>query len=541
MTLNLIHHAWLPVRRRDGTTCLIAPHEIAPDHPNPVVALDWPRPDFNLAATEFLIGLHAVAGPPAHDDDWSDRYLSPPDAAALQAEFAPLAPCFELDGPGPRFMQDREDFPGEPNPPASLLIDAPGENTIKRNTDIMVRRGGARHMSRATAAMALYTLQSFAPSGGAGNRTGLRGGGPLVTLALPDPRPGDHVTTLWHIVWANTPIHARPTPSDYPRIFPWLAPTRVSDKTGRATTPVDVHPLQAFWGMPRRIRLDFAPNTEHLPCDLTGAIDNVLITGWRQKPWGTNYADWGKVHPNAPCYRVKPNAELLYVHPQPGGIGYRNFLGLLFEDTDALSQVAPGIAQFRRLMVDVQTPPLTWRLLAAGYDMDNMKARGFVESELPVVQSADPDARARQDAQLRRMVLAAGMVAGLLLRCVRTALFGDGTVPADAASLAALRERFWDSTSGPFFDLMQNADTTETTSTAWLAALNRHARALFDEAAPIDASGEGHPDRIAGAARQLGLTLAGYGAEGQKLFRELGLAPPETAAKPKRGKKGTTP
>ena len=67
---------------------------------------------------------------------------------------------------------------------------------------------------------------------------------------------------------------------DLPRIFPWLAPTRVSAE-GVTTTPQDVDELQQYWGMPRRIRLDFEPNVDRRACDLTGIIDDVIVCTYR--------------------------------------------------------------------------------------------------------------------------------------------------------------------------------------------------------------------------------------------------------------------
>jgi CRISPR system Cascade subunit CasA len=180
---------------------VVSPSGVAATAHDPVVALDWPRPDFRLACTEFLIGLLATACPPEDHYAWRESYRAPPDAATLQAAFSPLTHAFVLDGDGPRFMQDFADFRAEPNDVGTLLIEAPGENTTKRNTDLMVRRGRVGVLSRAAAAMALFTLQTYAPSGGAGNRVSLRGGGPLTTLALPPRRLGDAETVLWHSLW----------------------------------------------------------------------------------------------------------------------------------------------------------------------------------------------------------------------------------------------------------------------------------------------------------------------------------------------------
>lgn len=73
---------------------------------NPIVALDAPRPDFNGALAQFLIGLLQTVCAPADEDLWEDWLWSPPTPEMLAQRFAPLAPCFQLDGDGPRFMQD---------------------------------------------------------------------------------------------------------------------------------------------------------------------------------------------------------------------------------------------------------------------------------------------------------------------------------------------------------------------------------------------------------------------------------------------------
>lgn len=538
MPLCLLADRWLPVRRRSGTVDVVAPAGISATEADPVVALDWPRPDFRLAGLEFLAGLLATACPPANTREWVRGYDAPPDAAALANAFAPLDHAFVLDGDGPRFMQEVDDFASGVNPAAALLIEAPGASTAKLNTDLIVKRGQVSAMSRATAAMALFTLQTYAPSGGAGNRTGLRGGGPLTTFAIPPALSGQNEVLLWHLLWCNVPCGEVPDLAELPRVLPWLGPTRISDRDGRATTPDDVHPLQAWWGMPRRVRLDFTDNAAQEPCGLTGRTDGTVVRSWRQRPWGTNYTTWGRVHALSPCYRAKAGEEWLYVHPQPGGIGYQHWLGLLSLNPGETRQVAPAMSEFRRLRAaSVRSNGVPWRLLAAGYDMDNMKARGFAESEMPVLEPADPAAASAHDALLRTLVSGADIVARLLASCVRRALFSEGaSVAIDAAPLATLRERFWAETADTFFTCSAAAAAgrpDDEVRTAWLAAIARTARHLFDEAAPIDASGEGHPARVAASARQLGAALAGYGKSGEALFTALVLAPPEGALKAK--------
>ncbi|WP_374447068.1 type I-E CRISPR-associated protein Cse1/CasA, partial [Stella sp.] len=324
-SFSLLWSPWLPAVLADGSRRWVRPAEVAADvDGNPVVGFAWGRADFDAAAREFLIGLLATAcGERMADEAWAEWFERPPAPETLDAAFAPLAEAFRLDGDGPRFGQDREELPDNAVPVGQLLIEAPGMLAIRKNLDHFVHRGAVERLSRPAAAMALFTLQTYAPAGGAGVRTSLRGGGPLTTLVRPAPRPG-RPEALWHMLWLNAVRPPAPAGSErsLPRIFPWLAATRVSDR-GQTTTPADVDPLQAYWGMPRRIRLDFVPNPEGRPCDLTGRVDPLVVKTYRSRPHGANYAAFR--HPLTPHYQAQPNnpASWLPVHGQPGRIAYR--------------------------------------------------------------------------------------------------------------------------------------------------------------------------------------------------------------------------
>jgi CRISPR system Cascade subunit CasA len=523
--LNLLTDCWLPVIRRHTGRCVIRPGQIVEcPSENPVIAIDWPRPDFRIATLEFLIGLLATAFPPEDGDAWRDFWYAPPEAAELDAAFAPFAHVFALDGDGPRFLQDLEDLQSGAEPIERLLIEAPGESTNSKNTDLMVHRDRVISLGRAAAAMALYTFQSWAPAGGAGNRTGLRGGGPLVTLVVPGPAP-----TLWQTLWANVPQGEKaPTGDEFPLVFPWLAPT-VTSEGGTVVTPQSAHPMQGWWGMPRRIRLDFVTHPTPQPCDVTGEMDSVQAVSWRQRPRGANYAAWGRIHPLTPFYQQKPKLEWLPVHPQPGGIGYHHWLGLVLASRDRTRLPAVTVSQWhddRGLNVE----KLRARLVAAGYDMDNMKARGFVESEMPLPSARDPAGQDRLDNLAKQLVESADQVASLLRSAVRNALFSPGaTVKLDAALLNAMRERLWAETETRFFATLETAaqgtgEAAEDERIRWRDHLRAVALALFDEAAPLSAdSGGSAVPRISKARRLLGVALAGYGPAGAALFETLQL------------------
>ena len=528
MAFNLIAACWLPVMRRDGQRERVRPADITSRiTENPVVAIDWPRPDFRIACIEFLIGLIATACPPGRDEEaWIEGWCNPPSPEALEAAFAPLAHAFDLDGPGPRFLQDLEDLPGAPDTPETLLIEAPGGNTRRKNTALLVKPDRVARLSRPAAAMALFTLQCYAPSGGRGNLTSLRGGGPLTTLAIPGISP-----SLWHLIWANVPPWEKPRAAELPLVFPWLAPTRTADRFP-VTTPKEAHRLQAFWGMPRRIRLDFAENPDNLPCDITGAVDTAIVTGWRQRPNGVKYAAWD--HPLSPSYKDNKGGWLP-VHPQPGGIGYRHWVGLVVGDAEGARKPARCVSDWHTRSADLPEVGDS-RLLAAGYDMDNMKARAFVESEMPL-PGTDPAAAEAFAIVARRLVAAAEIIAQTLRRAVREARYGRDA-PADGAPLAAVYEDFWAATHDRFFARLPTHGAAEwetalaAVSQQWRGLLRKTALRLFDEAAPLDPTAVScDPRRIVEAKRNLLNTLDGYNTAGTKLFSELDLPQPERRAR----------
>ena len=263
--LNLISDAWIPVLRRSGRDT-IRPDQIAESD---VLRPDWPRADLNLACYELLVGLVYLAHPPQGSDDLA----SPPDAEKLRLAMEPLAPAFNLIGDGRRFLQDRGALAGKANSPEMLFIDSAGDSSARKNADLMVRRGRYAALPLPLAAMALYTLQAFAPAGGRGNLTSMRGGGPMVTLVRPESEG------LWPLVWANVPM-GRPIHPESLEVLPWMrsAEALKSDaKTEKAQIMVPpngqgtkIHP-EVFFGQPRRLWLDATGET---------------VTHVKQRPWG---------------------------------------------------------------------------------------------------------------------------------------------------------------------------------------------------------------------------------------------------------------
>ena len=103
---NLIGQPWLPCRRRSGTVEHIPPWRITDRiAEDPFVAFAWPRPDFNGAAHELLIGLLSTAVAPEDDEAWEDWWDDPPAPDVLRSRITAVAHAFDLNGPGPGFYK----------------------------------------------------------------------------------------------------------------------------------------------------------------------------------------------------------------------------------------------------------------------------------------------------------------------------------------------------------------------------------------------------------------------------------------------------
>ncbi|BCX83021.1 CRISPR system Cascade subunit CasA [Methylomarinovum caldicuralii] len=547
--MNLLDTPWIPVRRSDGSRTLIRPAEIA-DSDNPPVALDSPRADFNGALAQFLIGLLQTCYAPIDDGEWEDRLEQPPLVAALDQAFARYHDAFEVDGEGPRFMQDYEaleksltgqKLKNATKPIEWLFIDAPTENTLENNADHFVKRGHVEALCPACAVTALFTLQINAPAGGKGQMSSIRstnkeknagkyspGQGALTTLVALDPEGSCLPDTLWHHLWLNVlpqtvPLTGNPKLSGPEHIFPWLAPTRTSEK-GQSVTPEDAHPYQMYWAMPRRIRLDFG-DTKEGDCDLCGRRDRLLLR-YVTLNYGINYAGAWR-HPMTP-YVERSEGKPLPLHPQPGGITYRHWIGLIYEEPEGQKRLTPAIVvrEFQRKKL----PEEQFRLWAFGYDMDNMKPRCWYEAILPlyrVPEEIRPDFTKR----VAQLIEAAEYVAGLLKRQVKEAWFKrPGDVKEDVGFLA---DGFYQHTEADFYaclprliDALAQGKDPEVLQ-GWHATLTRAALELFDEWTGSDEIAFADPARVARACDNLRKQL--YGA---RLARILTLPkkPKEKAA-----------
>lgn len=440
---SLISEAWLPAIDCTGQHKKISPLQLADDT---LVDLAWPRADFQGAAYQLLIGLLQTACPPKDDEAWGAIWEEGFDEESLQQALSKLASAFNFGPEKPAFLQDFATLPVENSSIAGLLIDAPGGNTQKLNKDHFVKRASYQRFCPHCAAIALFTVQTNSPAGGAGFRVSMRGGGPMTTLMMPQ----DNTQPLWRKLWLNVlPDEAVAESQHYPLIFPWLTETRSSESAKNITTPENAHPLQAYWGMPRRLEIDFQHTEEGL-CDLCGESHQALLTQMRSKNYGVQYDGWR--HPLSP-YRqaLKDNGSpWIPLKGQPGGLVYKDWLGLVTRTADKFNRTVP--ARVSRDIDDVET-----RLWCFGYDMDNAKVRCWYEHRLPIGVLSGIEAQLFEETLRTAVNLALGSLP-LLKTALKEAWF---ETPSEAkGDFSAIDIAFWQQTEPCFRMLWQQLTAT---------------------------------------------------------------------------------
>ncbi|QZO15292.1 type I-E CRISPR-associated protein Cse1/CasA [Pseudoalteromonas piscicida] len=438
---NLVQDPWLYYRLRDNSITQLPLSAIAnPD----VVDFALPRADFYGAAYQFTIGLLQTCCSPGEGENWYNWYESSPSEQALSELFSKAAHAFNLFGDGPLFMQDLDPLQSAGTQNVNtLLIETPGDNTLKNNVDHFIKRGQVEAMSPEMAALALFTLQINAPSGGQGYRTGLRGGGPLTTLLLPN----EESASLWHKLWLNVCIE--PQVSDVElqsgTIFPWLTDTKVSKEKGTEVLFKDAHFLTHFWAMPRRIRLQ--PEESLGTCSLTGHECDVLVKSFATTNYGNNYAgSWWHPLTHYRSDPKKPNEDNLSSKGQPGGIQYKQWHALCFANESEGNHPAKVIQEFYDIKKEyLEQQPRLW---AFGFDMDNMKARGWYDSQFPVFLLGESN-RANVIHDLNQALQIAMEFSSMMRTLIKEALFDR---PKDVkADLAQHTLSYWQRSERDFF------------------------------------------------------------------------------------------
>lgn len=549
MTFNLLSDRMFPVVMRGGERAWLSFPELAAGRAaddDYAVDFDWGRPDLDVASFEFCVGICQLIFDIRDGDDWRALWAAPPDPDDVAAKIDPLLHAFVLDGDGPRFLQDLEPFEisakdADINAIEALFIDTPGQNGQKKNADLLTHRDRFAALGLPAAAMALYTLQAFAPAGGAGNRTSMRGGGPLTALVIPAAADGEALVSLWRKILANVCYADRVKSGTLAAVLPWLSPTLTSgkDTEGRTVNPERdgmAHPLQAFFGMPRRLRLVFADAPGI--CALTGTKGPVAV-GFVQRPFGVNYGIWR--HPLTPYRRQKEGAEPYSVKPKTGRFGYRDWVSVTIGQQEGLlADMAETVACARRerggALLSCGADP---RIRVAGWAMNNMEAVAYLFSEQPLHLAPTAAKAELLEKMARDLAQAADLALSALRDTLRRGLFGPAGADGDKGVLNQAQTAFYEQTDAAFHELLDRLltdaggkddagrGTAQYVRRAWLGALRRAALRLFNQLVPVPVDDFEKAEPIVAAYQGLTRTLGGNGKVGARLFAALELPVPE--------------
>lgn len=161
-----------------------------------------------------------------------------------------------------------------------------------------------------------------------------------------------------------------------------------------------------------------------------------------------------------------------------------------------------------------------------GYDMDNMKARGWTSSTVPAFAIPDVQRQRVVADTANRLTDAAGIAATALLEGVKTALFQSrGDVAGD---LSQVKVEFWTLLEAPFYEAMRTVVASDdATATAnelcqrFVATITTHAKAVFDRWCPADSASSATVRRVVTGRYSLMQTLRGCFRLGDKLYGAL--------------------
>lgn len=569
MSYDLLEEKWIPVRCKSGARRFIAPWQIV-EVDDPPVDIDTGRPDFDCAGIQFLIGLLQTAFTPPDEASWRRFHDRPPSAAQLRTVLGKLTGKFDLLGDGPRFMQDSGlaasrsssanaiagqagDSPNakkkkvaslETKPIGGLLIDAPGENTVKFNKDHFVKRTPELAVSCAGSAWLLLTLQSSSPSGGAGHRTSMRGGGPLTTWVLG--------ANLWDTVWRNVldgdtwrkvPGGQVEQPGQATSAaLPWLGPVRVSTDEGSQTQPPHVAPLHHYWGMPRRLWLIAGATAGECAvfADQPGPYISEIVTA----NYGFDYKG-AFAHPMTPYRSDDAGSEPSPIKGNRHALTYNQWPALVLGAANGAARTTTPALTIRRWRQANLDPSAA--IAVAGYDMDNMKPLAWCHAVMPALSATGSAEDSLRHAAIE-LVAAAEHSAQQFAIAVRASLVREGDqrfktfFQKDEA--ARIRDRFWSATETTFYSTISalrdaiiaghqvpDDPIQATLRTAWCQTLHTSALALFDEASQLLGQWESADIRRIAEARKW--LMWNTKPDGDAMLIHVGLKAPDLEAKPK--------
>jgi len=474
--MNLIKDPWLPIVRRDGSKEKIAIHDILRDYKeNPVMELEAPRPDFKNALYQLLIGIVQVAAMPERERAWKKLFSEPYNPEDFSERVLEYENCFEIDSDGPAFMQDfnlPEDNKRESL--KNLFINLPANEHYTPSNQFF-KKEAPLYIDVYWAAIALYTLQIFAPGGGRGHKAGIRGGGPITTLVLPEKK-----SSLWCKIWLNViskeyvaGLSGELSLNSASDIFPWMKLT-----AGDEVYPSQCNPFQMYFGMPRRIRFEFG---EPAVCEISGVQSKKTVTGYKTRHSGNDYKGlW--THPLTPYHSPNKDGDLLSLKPKKGGIGYKHWLSLAL-GTEKISR-SINIELLNELYRKDITKKIGVQAWSCGYSMDKMKSECWYESKMPLY-SIDR-VEAKDVANFVGVLIQQAQEISSSLRYAIKSCWANR--PKDlSGDMSFLDSSFWQNTESSFYSILErlinnleNIEVTNSLVDEWGMILKKEVESLFD-------------------------------------------------------------
>lgn len=518
MIYNLLHERWIPVLRQDNTREWIRPCDITSNPSNPVIRIDSDRADFNGAYIQFLIALLQTCCAPDIEDNliempWKDWYENPPSPEVLQDKFIIYVKAFNLNGEYPRFMQDQTAVGGLQWELYKILIDGFGASSHFSKYD------NVQGISYSTAAIALVSHQWNTTNSLAGSknqhRSSLRNGGFLTTILIPSQSTTDNsqrLPTLWETLWMNilpqnelNSYCGNPDKDEVKNKFPWMGPTRISDKDGRDTFPDDEHPLTMYWATPRRVHLYFNGDTG--VCSITPNGEEALVKHFDVKPDGFNYKDW--IHPLTPIRYDDKNFPIGFYKTSNNGVRYNHWLGLVQKSQSKganiiITSPAKIVEYYKTGRFRKRTVPHC-RIVGFGFSNDNAKIESYRYGEMPLIHVAE-DVVEDFEQVVKKMIDSSTQVVYHLRDCCKALVgmkaysekegrFQWNTNPQksnkESGIIASAEISFWNNTEQPFYSFLskiaeilhENDDVINGVKSEWLTILQKTALEIFDNLA----------------------------------------------------------
>jgi len=263
---------------------------------------------------------------------------------------------------------------------------------------------------------------------------------------------------------------------------------------------------------------------------------------------GVKYAAWQ--HTMSPYYRSQKKGEWLPVHPQPDGLGWKDWCGVTVNAPADGNRPAAVVGHF-----ETHRGRVTGRRMASvitfGVDFDNMKCRGWVEARLPVFLAASAPEQALLYGVATRLTRATKLATEELRKRVKYVLFGNRkkTKKKSSASpdqmwektekvYSAITSRLWAATEAGFYATLTrladdgaNAEAGHIEQVTFQQFLVTATLGVFDRCCPMDGVTPTVLRRTVMARYDLRGTLLGYGNRGAALYSSLELPAPPVAKK----------